>query len=105
MNPAVWMVGLYGFASLVGGIIGYVKAKSKASLIAGAVSGGLMLWAADGLQRGNPAAELIGMVIPLVLGLRFFTTWRRTKRIMPDFVMFALGLATLTAVGSQWLVP
>ena len=105
MNPAVWVVGLYGLVSVIGGMIGYVKAKSAPSLIVGSISGALLLWAAAGLRHGNPTAELISMVVPFVLGLRFFMTWRRTKRIMPDFVMFALGLATLTAVGLQWMVP
>ena len=98
MHPAVWVVGVYGLVSLVGGVIGYVKAKSTASLIAGTVSGGLMLWAADGLRRGNSAAELVSLAIPIVLGLRFFTTWRRTKRLMPDLIMVILGLATIVAV-------
>ena len=105
MNLAVWVVGFYGLVSVVGGILGYVKAKSKNSLIAGFVFGALLLWAATGLQDGNPAAELFSLTIPLVLGLRFFTSWRKTKRIMPDFVMFTLGLATLTAVSFQLLAP
>ena len=105
MNLAVWIVGFYGGVSIVGGILGYVKAKSLDSIVAGGVFGALLLWAATGLQDGNPAAELISLTIPLVLGLRFFTSWRKTKRIMPDFIMFTLGLATLTAVSFQLLAP
>lgn len=102
MNLAAWVVGFYGLVSVVGGVLGYVKAKSKDSLIAGFVFGALLLWAATGLQDGHPAAELFSVAIPLVLGLRFFTSWRKTRRVMPDLVMFALGLVTLAAVLLQY---
>lgn len=98
MNLAAWIVGLYGLVSVVGGVIGFVKAKSIDSLIAGFVFGALLLWGAAGLQDGHPAAELVGLTIPLILGFRFFTSWRKTKRIMPDFIMFVMGVAALTAV-------
>ena len=105
MNLAVWIVGFYGLVSMAGGVMGYAKAKSQDSLIAGFVFGVVLLWAAYGLRYGHPAAELLSLTIPLVLGLRFFTSWRKTKRIVPDFVMFTLGLATLTAVSFQLLAP
>ena len=105
MNLAVWIVGFYGGVSVIGGVLGYVKAKSVDSIVAGCVFGALLLWAATGLRDGNPAAELVSLTIPLLLGLRFFTSWRKTKRVMPDFIMFVLGLATLTAVSFQLLAP
>ena len=37
------------------------------------------------------------------LGIRFFGTWRRTKRVMPDLLMVAFSIATLIAVGLSML--
>ena len=98
MHPAVWVVGVYGFVSLVGGVVGYVKAKSTASLVAGSVAGALLLWCAAGLQQGNRTAGFLSLAIALLLGGRFFLSWRRTERLMPDLIMVILSLATLAAV-------
>ena len=98
MHPAVWVVGAYGVVSLVGGLIGYVKAKSAPSLIAGALAGGALLWCAAGLQQGSHIARVLSLAIAALLGGRFALTWRRTKRVMPDLVMVILGLAALAAV-------
>ena len=43
MNITVIVVGLFGLFSLAGGLIGYFKAGSMASLIAGGVSGLILL--------------------------------------------------------------
>ena len=43
MNVAAAVVALYGMFSITDGVIGYLKAKSKASLIAGSISGALLL--------------------------------------------------------------
>ena len=44
MNLAITVVAFYGMFNLVGGGIGYLKAKSRASLIAGSISGILLLF-------------------------------------------------------------
>lgn len=103
MDPAVWVVAIYGVVSLVGGIIGYVKANSRASLVAGSVSGIVLLVCAYGIKHGNHAAMVVGVVFAALLGGRFLGTWRRTRRVMPDLVMVLLGIATLAAVGVGWL--
>ena len=45
MDTAAVVAALYGIFSLAGGIIGYVKAKSTASLVAGSLSGVLLFGA------------------------------------------------------------
>ena len=97
----VWVVALYGIVSLVGGVIGYVKAKSIASLIAGTISGVLLLLCAYGIGQGVRAAAIGSVVIAAALGGRFAGTWRRTRRVMPDLVMAILGLCTLLVVAAR----
>lgn len=99
MSLAVLTVALYGVMTLVGGVIGFVKAKSRASLIAGGVAGLLLLACAAGLGSGSRAALWGSQLIALALGIRFIGTYRRTRRVMPDLLMIVLSITTLLAVG------
>ena len=104
MDLAVVVVGLYGLFTVVGGIIGYVKAKSKASLVAGVVSGVILLACAYGMRRASPAAAMGSALVALLLGARFMSTWIRRRRVMPDLVMVLGSLAVLITLGMKWLV-
>jgi len=92
------IVTLYGIFNLVGGVIGYLKARSTASLIAGSIAGVILLACAAGLTQGNRLAALGSVGVALLLGGRFIGTWRRNHRIMPDLIMVLLSLATLVVV-------
>ena len=98
MNLAAAVAGIYGLVSLVGGIIGYVKAKSLASVVAGSVSGVILLVCAYEMMSGHRVAAIGSLLIALMLGGRFVGTWRRTHRLMPDLVMVVLSLVTLVSV-------
>lgn len=99
MDPAGTVVFFYGLFNLVGGIIGYVKAKSKASLIAGSLSGVVLLVCAHQIGMGSLIASFTSLGIALLLGLRFLGTWLKTRRLMPDLLMILYSLATLVFVG------
>ncbi len=103
MNLAVWVVAVYGMVSLVGGVIGYVKAKSTASLVAGTVSGAILVACANGMQRGSALAAGGSLLVAVLLVGRFLGTWQRNRRVMPDLIMVVLGLATLIAGGAWFL--
>ena len=103
MSLATVVVGIFGAFTMVGGIIGYVKAKSLDSLLVGDTSGVILLVCAFGMSHGSRAAAVVSLVMALALGGRFVGTWRRTHRVMPDLVMMILSLATLASVG-VWLV-
>ena len=98
MDAAALLTGCYGIVSLAGGAIGYVKAKSAASLIAGGISGAALLLCAVGLARCAPAAEAGALIVSAFLSARFFGTWRARRRLMPDLLMWGLGAATILAV-------
>ena len=99
MNFAAAVVALYGLFSLIGGIIGYVKAKSTASLIAGSLSGIVLLICGYWIARGSFAADIVSLVVAVLLGVRFFKTWRANHRVMPDLLMVIFSAATLFFVG------
>lgn len=92
---------IYGIFTLVGGLIGFFRAKSKASLIAGGIFGILLIVCANLIKSGSPDAHIVAALISLALGIRFFRTWRVKRKLMPDLVMVVLSALTLivTLVG------
>lgn len=103
MTLAVGLITFYGVFTLIGGIIGFVKAKSRASLIAGSVSGVALLVCAALMQRGSRPAAIAGLVIAVALGVRFLRTWREKRRVMPDLLMVVLSILSLVIVGATLL--
>lgn len=84
---------LFGVLTIGGGVMGYVKAKSRASIIAGSISG-LALIAAGWLIGVETTTGLaLGFAISLALAGRFGNAYRQTKKPMPAGLMAVLGLA------------
>lgn len=63
--------GLYGLIALTGGVIGFVKAGSLASLIAGGISGLILIACAVFVPRKPKAALIVALVVSLALLGRF----------------------------------
>lgn len=100
MSLATLVFATIGVASGVGGFLGYKKAGSKASLIAGASSGAALLVAAGLTASGYVTAGLaFGGVTCLALAGRFIPGYLRSRKLMPAGVMAALAIGgVLTAL-------
>jgi len=98
MSLAQTVVTVYGLFTLIGGIIGYVKAKSNMSLIAGAISGILLLICAMGMASRSVTFYVGVIAISLALGIRFSSTWLQKRKWMPDLIMASLSLLSLIVV-------
>jgi uncharacterized membrane protein (UPF0136 family) len=99
-KTALGLAGLYGLISLTGGIIGYVKAGSLASLIAGGGAGILLLVGVVMAQRKPFAGLLVAFVVSLVLVGRFAKTALDRQALGAlSAVMIGLGVAVLVATG------
>ncbi|QDV13236.1 Transmembrane proteins 14C [Rosistilla oblonga] len=75
--------------------MGYVKAQSKASLIAGSITGGLLLISAFLIAKGITAGAILGIVVSLLLIGQFGPSLRKKLKVMPNLLVVILGLITV----------
>jgi uncharacterized membrane protein (UPF0136 family) len=94
---AATVTALYGLTALVGGIIGYVKAGSTASLIAGGISGVLLLLCAIGL-RWLPFWSLGGALVIAVLLVARFGMVAMRRQEEADFLSSGPGITALVMI-------
>jgi uncharacterized membrane protein (UPF0136 family) len=98
ISPIVGQVtlGIYGVLLAVGGLIGYFKAGSRPSLIAGLLSA-VAAFVALGLsigqsQLGAPLGVLLGIVLFLLFGYRYAV---KTGKFMPSGLLAVISLIVL----------
>lgn len=85
----------YGVMTIIGGVIGYLKAGSQMSLIAGGVSGLLILGSAVALLNGKPFGYYGILVLSLALAVFFGMRFFQSFAFMPAGLMLALSLISL----------
>ncbi len=86
---------IYGIACLVGGLIGYLQARSKISLISGGISGLLLLICSYFQSQGAGWSFFMAAVISLILIIVFSVRLQKTRKFMPAGLMVALGVVVL----------
>jgi uncharacterized membrane protein (UPF0136 family) len=103
IGPAKIYFIIFGVLTILGGVIGYLRAGSMASIIAGSISGILILVAAL-LLPGNVVAGLaLGGVISLLLVGRFLPSFIRTGDFMPAGMMSILSIIGLIMAILAWV--
>lgn len=92
---------VFGAFTFAGGALGYVKAKSVASIIAGSVFGALLVLGGYLMGSGGRLGLGVGLGISVMLTARFSKAFRSSGKVMPAGVMTVLGLVGigLCAVG------
>ncbi len=83
---------VFGVLTIAGGVMGFVKAKSKPSLIAGAIAGALLVLA--GYLQGTTGrlGLFLGLAVSAALAGRFVSAYRKSKKVMPAGLMAVLGI-------------
>jgi uncharacterized membrane protein (UPF0136 family) len=94
---------VFGAFVVFGGIMGYVKAASKASLIAGSITGGLLLLSAFLMTREMMAGKILGIVVSLVLLSQFGPSLLKKFKVMPNLLIVILGLLTIVTLGISFV--
>ncbi len=92
-------LGIYAVLLSVGGLIGYLKAGSRASLIAGSISG-LTAFAAVGLSAASPRWGLpLGLILSIGLFLLFgYRYAAKTRKFMPSGLLAVASLVVLAVM-------
>lgn len=93
----------YGIIAIAGGIIGYVQAGSKASLISGSISGLLLIFAAIMQLQGQAWGLTLAAIITAILIIVFALRLTKTRKFMPAGLMAVLGLLALVVIANQIL--
>jgi|SRR5947209_4220595 len=94
---------IFGALTIIGGIIGYVKAGSVPSIIAGAITGVLLLLAGWMLPANRTGGLAIGLIVSLVLAIQFVPKFLRTKTVMPAGLMSVLSVIGIVLAIVAWL--
>jgi uncharacterized membrane protein (UPF0136 family) len=94
---------VFGALTIIGGIIGYVKAGSVPSIVAGAITGVLLLIAASLLPAHRSAGLATAFVVSLLLAAQFVPKLIRTGKVMPAGMMSILSVIGIVVAIVAWL--
>jgi len=94
---------IYGLLTITGGIVGYVKAGSVISIIAGSISGLLLVAAAFLLPDHQAAGLIVALVISVLLTGQFVPKFFSTHRVMPAGLMSVLSVIGIIVAIAAWL--
>ncbi len=94
---------VYAVLLVLGGILGFVRAKSVPSLGVGAVAALFSVFAGLMLTIHHPRRGLaLGILVSLVLGVFFFQRYQETKKPMPALVVLGASVIVLLASVLRW---
>jgi uncharacterized membrane protein (UPF0136 family) len=88
----------YGILSLIGGVTGYAKASSKASLISGIISGLLLLVGGIAQQQGAAWGLPLSAIVTIALIIVFTIRLLKTRKFMPSGIMLLAGAVALAGM-------
>ena len=104
MPLSIVVILVYATVVFAGGLIGYLKAGSKPSLIAGVVSAALLAGAAWMSWNNEVRALWIAVGIAGLLSVVFLIRFLKTRSFMPSGMMLVLSLAATAYFGlTAWL--
>jgi uncharacterized membrane protein (UPF0136 family) len=105
LNPLVGHItlGIYAALLAVGGIMGFVKARSHASLITGLISAvaavAALVISAMGMNWGLALGLTLATVLFVVMGYRYAT---KGRRFMPSGLIAVASLVVIAVMFLVW---
>jgi uncharacterized membrane protein (UPF0136 family) len=94
---------IFGALTILGGVIGYVKAGSVPSIIAGAITGVLLLVAGALLPEHRAAGLAAAFIVSLLLAAQFVPKFIRAGKVMPAGLMSILSVIGIIVAVVAWL--
>lgn len=91
-----WLVtGIFGLLVVVGGIVGYIRARSIVSLVSGVVCGAFLLYAASLIRQSYSAGIPTAAVVSALLAVIFTIRWLKSGKFIPSGVLLIFSLVEL----------
>ena len=103
IGPAKIYFIIFGLLTIAGGVMGYVKAGSTASIIAGSISGVLLLLAAFLLPQQFAVALILAALVSIALAGRFLPAFLKTGKMMPAGMMAILSVIGIVMAILAWI--
>lgn len=103
IGPARIYFIVFGLLTIVGGIIGYARAGSTISIIAGSISGALLLLAAFLLPNNAAAGLILGALVSVALAGRFLPAFLKAGDLMPAGMMSVLSVIGIIMALVAWM--
>lgn len=101
MNLSIVAAFTYGILAIVGGVIGYIQATSRVSLLSGSISGLLLILAAYFQLQGQTWGLTLAVLVTAVLVVFFAFRLAKTRKFMPAGLMTILGILALAVMVNQ----
>lgn len=83
---------VFGGLTIAGGVMGFVKAKSRPSLVAGTLSGLSLIVAGYLVGTRGALGLMLGLLVSTSLAARFIRAYRSSGKFMPAGLMSILGM-------------
>jgi uncharacterized membrane protein (UPF0136 family) len=94
---------IFAVFAITGGVIGFTKARSAASLISGSISGALLAAASFMVPGRHPnVAFIIGLSVSVLLAGKFVPDFVHKKAVFPGGLMAVLSLAGIVITLLAW---
>ena len=90
----------FGLVAIAGGAMGYARAKSKASLIAGGVSGALLIIA--GILSPSVPGFILALIVSILLLAHFGRSYAAKKKPIPAIPMIVLSGICIVLTAIVW---
>ena len=103
IGPAKIYFIIFGLLTIIGGVIGFVKAGSTASIIAGSISGILLCVAAFLLPQNLAIGLILAGVVSILLAGRFVPAFLKTGQAMPAGLMSVLSVLGVIVAIVAWI--
>lgn len=98
MKMTAAIVCVYGLFIVLGGIMGYIKGGSHASLISGGSFGLALLISAYFISKGKIAAQYVALVLTFLLDGIFTYRFAKTLHFFPTGFLSLLSLCVLIVI-------
>jgi uncharacterized membrane protein (UPF0136 family) len=98
MKVTATIVCVYGLLIMMGGILGYVKGCSNASLISGGSFGIALLICAFFISKGKIVAQYVALALTFLLDGIFTYRFAKTLHFFPTGFLSLLSLAVLIVI-------